>query len=89
MRTSLREIKELENFIMGVPSPEERLLVEAKVQLDTSMTQKIRCQKSAYQLVRDYGREKLREEIRKVEFELFDTPRHQGFRKRIVNLFKR
>ncbi|AGA77893.1 hypothetical protein [Echinicola vietnamensis] len=89
MRTSLREIRELERFIQGISLPEERLLMEAKMQLDTSMPQKINRQKMAYQLVRDYGREKLREEIRNVEHELFEAPRHQGFRKRIVNLFKR
>ncbi|AWW31161.1 hypothetical protein DN752_14055 [Echinicola strongylocentroti] len=63
--------------------------MEAKMQLDPSLTHKIHCQKSAYQLVHDYGRGKLREEIRKVEFELFETPQHKGFRNRILNFFKR
>lgn len=89
MRTSLDEIRELETYIHGAHSPEDGLLMTAKLQLDKGLAQKVEQQEKAYLLVREYGREKLREEIREVQHRLFSAPRHQRFKQRIMNLFKR
>ncbi|MEB2774332.1 hypothetical protein SYJ56_03390 [Algoriphagus sp. D3-2-R+10] len=88
MRTSLKEIKELEAYIQG-DSQGDVLLMSAKLQLDPDLSEKMKQQEKAYLLIREYGREKLREEIREIRHHLFFIPRHNDFKQQILNLFKR
>jgi len=89
MRTSLEEIKALEAYLQGALSTGDSLVMSAKLQLDTVLEEKMEQQKKGYELVREYGRAKLREEIMEVRHQLFSLPLHQHFKQQIINLFKR
>jgi hypothetical protein len=88
MRTSLNEVKQLENWLLKQGDPQERLLTEVKILTNTEWKDKADHQRMAYQLVYQYGRAKLREEIRDVEYRLFNAPKHKTFQDRIRSIFK-
>lgn len=87
MRTSLNEIKEMEAYIFYTLPKEDALLFDAKLILDNELHTKWLCQKKSYLLIREYGRKKLKEEIKAVHQKLFTEPEHDGFRKKIIRLF--
>lgn len=89
MRTSLNEVKDLEELLLGQGDPSKRLVTEARVLTNSELQQKADWQLRTYDLVCDYGRQKLRREIQSVERQLFTLPRYRSFRDRIRSIFKR
>lgn len=89
MRTSLNEIKQLEDFLLKKSSQDERLLLSAKFILDPELLEKLRWQKKTYELIREYGRLALRKEIEKVHQKLFLEEEHKGFKQKIMKLFSK
>ncbi|MEM9337964.1 MAG: hypothetical protein AAGA66_04495 [Bacteroidota bacterium] len=89
MRTSLSEIESIENWLTGRGDQGDRLLTEAKIQLDTDLRANARWQETTYRVVRQYGREKLKEEISKVDHRLFTSSRYRSFQARILSIFKK
>lgn len=87
MRTSLNEIRHIEEHLLGQVFDGDALLMEVKMSLSPVLTNNVAAQKEAYNLVRKYGRKKLREEIELVEKKLFRAPEFRTFRQRIFSLF--
>jgi len=87
MRTSLDEIRVLEQYIFHQQAPEERLLIEAKAHLDKELAMKVQRQQRAYLLIQNYGREQLKAEIAHVQDQLFTQSKYRRFKEMIVNLF--
>jgi hypothetical protein len=87
MRTSLNEIKMIEDHVVKKLSAEEELLFQARLILYPSLKDKVMWQEKVYSLVQSYGRKKLKEEIGEVHHKMFSAPEHEGFRKKIFNLF--
>ncbi|MEL7004888.1 MAG: hypothetical protein AAFN93_19430 [Bacteroidota bacterium] len=89
MRTSLIEVQEIENFLMSRGEVSNRLLTEAKIMLDEEFKDKAKWQSKTYDIVRQYGREKLRQEIKEAEQQVFNSNRYRSFQHLIVSIFKR
>jgi len=89
MRTSLNELKQLEDFMLKKSSGEERLLLSAKFILDPGLLEKLRWQERTYELIKEYGRQKLRKEIENVHRKLFYEEEHSGFKQKILKLFSK
>lgn len=89
MRTSLNNIKEIEQYILGESSTEEKLVFEARLVLDDDLRQEVDAQKTAYHLIRQYGRDALRQEIQRIQVRLFTESQFIAFRKKIENIFGR
>lgn len=89
MRTSLNEIKHIENFLLRRTSIEEALLLEAKLALDQEFRQKLVCQQQAYQTIKADGREEIYREIEAVHQKLFTNPVHSNFKQKILGIFKK
>lgn len=87
MRTSLNEIREIEEFLFGQLPPEDALVFEACLSLNPEIVEKTKLQKKVYTLIKMYGRKKLREEVKAVEFNLFHKPEHQSFRNKMLRIF--
>lgn len=88
MRTSLIEVQEIENWVLGSAAPENQLLMEARFQLSDSLQNKAHWQAETYQLVHHYGRKKLRAEIKLVEQQVFSRRKYRSFQDRIRSIFK-
>ena len=89
MRTSLNEIRELEEWLFKKGDLTDRLMTEAKVLSNPEFQEKVKWQTQSYELVTAYGRQKLQEEIRQVEKQLFSSPKYRSFQDRIRSIFKR
>jgi hypothetical protein len=87
MRTSLNEIKAIEDHLFGHISPASSLLFQANIILNPELRDKVNLQKTAYQTVQQYGREALKAEIEAVHQKL-NGPGHRGFMQKLINLFK-
>jgi hypothetical protein len=87
MRTSLLEIETLETHLLKRGSPEDRLVMNARLLLSNDLRTDLAAQKASYQLIQKYGRRKLREEIKAAENEAFHSGNHPKFMKRIHGIF--
>jgi hypothetical protein len=87
MRTSLNEIKEIDNYLLGQTDPAEKFVFDVKLLLSDELAEKVQLQRKVYALIALYGRENLRKEIEMVHRKLFHKPEYRSFRKRVLNIF--
>jgi hypothetical protein len=88
MRTSLNEIKEIDNYLLDQIEPEEKFVFEVKLLLNRELAEKVKLQQRVYALITKYGRRSLRKEIEMVHRKLFSEPKYHSFRTRIENIFR-
>ena len=89
MRTSLNEIREIEEHLLLRSRPDNSLLFEARLILDKDLREKLLWQKKTYAVIQLYGRRRLKNEIEAVHEKLFNEPAHEGLRNKIMKLFTR
>lgn len=87
MRTSLNDIKLIEDHIEGRLDPGSHLLLKARAIIDPAFKSNMHLQKKIYELVRIYGRRKLRSDIEKVSKNLFEASRESAFKNKIIDIF--
>lgn len=87
MRTSLNEIKEIEEHLLGHQSTGNNLLLEARMILDPQLRDKVVLQQSAYRILRQYGRAQLKHEIETVHQQLLNDAQHKGFMQKVMDIF--
>ncbi|HEY9197621.1 MAG TPA: hypothetical protein VIM77_15200 [Mucilaginibacter sp.] len=89
MRTSLNNIARAEAFLLKKQPPGDALLFEAALLLDQELRFDVSAQQKVYNVVQQYGRKQLKQEIEAAHQQLFTRPEHLGFKKRILAFFKR
>ena len=89
MRTSLNNIKAIDDYLVGDMPPGDRLLFEANLLLNHDLVNDMEHQQNTYATIRQYGRRRIKDEIIAVQNILAVTPQHSGFMQRILSLFKR
>lgn len=89
MRTSLNEIKQIEDHLFNQADPQDSVLFEAKLILDSRLYENVTWQQKTYTLVKQYGRKKLKAELEAVHQQLFTHQEHQSFAQKILALFNR
>lgn len=89
MKTSLNDLRLIEDYLLTGADHEERCLLEAKLILHPELRAEVYWQQKTYDVVRDYGRNQLKKEIEKIHQTLFEAPEHQSFRQRIMSFFKK
>lgn len=88
MRTSLNNIKAIDEYLSGSLVPAEALLFEAKLLLNDDLADDVLHQQNTHAIIRQYGRQSIRAEIKAVQQILSVAPQHRGFMQRMGNLFK-
>lgn len=89
MKTSLNELRLIEHYLLSDKKDGESFLLEAKMILQPELTQQVYWQNKTYQMVRDYGRKQLKNEIDNIHEKLFNTGAHQSFRQKVMRLFSK
>ena len=89
MRTSLNNIKAIDDYILGNMAPGDALLFEANMLLNNDLVNDMGHQQNTYAVIRQYSRQKIKDEIVAVQKILATAPQHRGFMHRIANLFKK
>ena len=89
MRTSLIETEQIEVHLLQLSNSGDALVFEAKLLLDDELADKLYWQKSAYKMVKQYGRNQLKKEIEAVHQTLFNSPIHKTFSEKIRQIFSK
>lgn len=89
MRTSLNEIKQIEDHLFNQVDPGEAVLLEARLILNPQFADNVKWQQQTYHLVKQYGRKKLKAELDAVHQQLFTQAVHRSFAQKIRALFGR
>ncbi|MDP9081884.1 MAG: hypothetical protein M3O71_31100 [Bacteroidota bacterium] len=89
MRTSLIETEQIEAHLLGLSAPGDALVFEAKLILDDELRDKLQWQQCAYNMVKLYGRNQLKQEIEAIHQSLFSEARHRSFSEKIRQIFKK
>ncbi len=84
----MSETQQLEEYFSGMLKPEDSLIIEARLLIDTELREKALWQQRTYALVKEYGRKKLRMEIEKVHHRVFSEKRFHSFRQKVKLIFK-
>jgi hypothetical protein len=89
MRTSLLETEHIEAHLLQLSQPGDALVFEATLLLEPELRDKVLWQQKAYQMVKLYSRDQLKQEIKTVHQKLFQEEQHRGFRQKIMRLFSK
>ena len=89
MRTSLNDIKQTEDFLLGKLPAQESLVYKAKMILNPLLRWDTVAQEKTYQLVRFYSRRKLKSEIKLIQEKIFTDPKRKSFHQLIAQLFSK
>jgi len=89
MRTSLNNIKIIEDYLSGEMAGGYKLLFEANMLLNSDLINDVQNQQNTYAMIRRYGRQKIRNEIAAVHTIFTTGPQHKGLMQRIAGLFKK
>lgn len=89
MRTSLNNIKAIDDYLFGRLAPDDALLFQAKVLLNSDLMEDVQYQQETYAMIRKYSRQQIRAEIMAVQDTLTTQPQYQGFMQRMANFFKK
>jgi hypothetical protein len=84
MKTSLNEIKQIDDHITGQLSDGENLVIDARMIIDPVLRFNINLQRKLYALVKAYGRRSTRSEVVNVQDKLFQDTK---FRNEILTIF--
>lgn len=89
MKTSLTEMQQIEKYLYGTADDQDTAVLEVRLLLEPGLKQKLQWQSLTYQLIRSYGRKKLKAEIEAAHHKLFSQPEHISFRRKIYSYFSR
>lgn len=89
MKTSLNELRLIEDYLLSCGEDEETCLFKAKLILQPELQEDVYWQSKTYQMVQDYGRKQLKTEIEKIHQTLFNSNGYKPFRQQIIGLFSK
>lgn len=84
----MNDTQHIEHYLDGTLSPEEHVLMEARLLIDAALREKVLWQQRSHELVRAYGRQQLRLEIARVQKRVFTESRFSAFTQTIKNIFR-
>lgn len=89
MRTSLQEIKQIDDFFSNQLPQQEALLFDAKTILDPSLSYKVRLHQIVVTMAMKFGRKKIKAEIAAVEQKAFAHRDHLHLQQRVEEIFSK
>ena len=87
MNTSWNDLELIEDYLLQRSSPEQRNLVQLRLQTDSAFYEAVRWQQTTYAYVRSYGRAQLKKELQQVENKIFEHPSYEIFQQTINQIF--
>lgn len=84
----MNETQQLEAYLNGEMSPENKLLMDVRLVLNEGLKEKLLWQEKTYTLIKESGRRQLKQEIENVHQRLFSEKKFESFRKKIQSIFK-
>lgn len=82
------ETERIEKYIYRQSNVSDYLLMEAQIQVDDELSERVAFQKQTYQVIREYGRQQLRAEICQVQKKVFSDSAYRKFRAKVRSYFR-
>jgi hypothetical protein len=89
MKTSWNEMQRIEDYVMATGDGGDRAVFSARLLVEPGLQERLEWQQATYAVVREYGRQKLREEIAQVAQHLFSAKHYEPFRQKILRIFRK
>lgn len=83
MRSELNEVYQIDQYLLGRLSPEDKQVFEARLLLDEAIAAKLEAQRRAHRLIRRYARLEERRQLEAIYQQLLNEP---GFAHQIKNI---
>ena len=87
MRKSLDEIRQIEQYILGNLSPQDKASFKTRLILENDLQEKFQLQKEVYRVIQWFSRKQLKQELKEIDKKLFQTPKYKKFQEEILNIF--
>jgi hypothetical protein len=87
MRTSLNEIRNIEQYSKGNLSPDNKTALKKRLRCDEAFRLQVFLQQKIYRLLPFYKRRRIKEQAEQLHHRLFHTAEHAAFRESIFQLF--
>lgn len=84
----MNDTQQIEGFLDRSLSPQEQLLMEARLLIDTGLQEKVRWQQRSHELIKAYGRKQLRMDIERAQQRVFTEKAFGTFRQIINSIFR-
>lgn len=85
----LREVKQIDMYCRDEMDAVSRVLFEAQLLIDPSLSIRVQFQRKLYKVIRRSGRRRIKSEVERVHRKLFSDPSKAEFRKDIFKLFSK
>jgi hypothetical protein len=89
MRTSLNDIQQIDDYLLQYAGKADRALFEARLLLQPALQENLAWQQKTYDIIKQYSRRRLKEEIDSVHQHLFTEPEHIPFCRKIMAIFSK
>lgn len=87
MRTSLKNIKMVDDFAMGTITPEDAVLFQANILLHPDLAEELRLQLETHAVILAYSRGELKREVAAAGKRFFNAPQYSGIIEYVRSLF--
>lgn len=84
----MNDTQQIEAFLDKSLSPQDHLLMEARLLIDTGLQEKVLWQKRSHELINAYGRKQLRIDIERAQQRVFTEKAFSTFRQIIKTIFR-
>ncbi len=88
MRTSLNNIKTIDDYISGSMHPGDAMVFQANMLLNSDLKNEVMDMQIAHTIIRHYSRQSIKSEITAVHNAILNAPHLHLLMKRVANLFK-
>ncbi|MCL4640280.1 MULTISPECIES: hypothetical protein [Olivibacter] len=88
MKTSLNNVYLLDAYSHNELDTEARLLLDARLIIDSALKDDFFWQEKTYKLIKKYGQQELRKQLKTVEHDFFHNPKHKTLIQRIKRYFQ-
>ncbi len=89
MRTSLNNIKLIDEYLLGNMPTADGLLFEVNILLNAELAGDVALQKQTHDIIKVYSRQSIKAEIAAAQHKLNTDAKHSRFKQLIVNVFKK
>jgi hypothetical protein len=86
---TLREIEDIERYLLDQLEPQSKLLFEARLLVDPLLKIRVQWQRKIHAIVRRSGRRQLKMEVERIHRQLFADPSRRQFQQKILQLFSK
>lgn len=86
---TLREIKQIEKYLLGELDPAAKLVFEARLLIDPILKLRVQWQQTVYAIIKRSGRRQVKHEVERIHLQLFTDPSKYHFQQDVLQHFSK